>query len=162
MCSTPKTYSNLKTKLFCDMQLQLVWKKVWPSHNNIHTLTWNSPSRRIFWVFRSWCSSGGVMLWRKFTPRAISYRTRILSGQANTGYMVFCYGWNRVTKYVHWITTFHKDTPLTDSKPHHRHAELISHIPREAVHRGSHCSCILWLCRRTLAHCIPQKSGLCS
>lgn len=38
------------------------------------------------------------MLWRKFTPRAISYRIRSRSGQASPGYMSF-YGQGGQT---HW------------------------------------------------------------
>lgn len=55
-----------------------------------HTLTWNSPSSSMFCVFRSWCTRGGFMLWRKLTPRAISYRILRRKGQARTGYVSFC------------------------------------------------------------------------
>lgn len=54
------------------------------------TLTWYSPSSKMFCVFRSWCRSGGFILWRKLTPRAISYSVLSLRGQASSGYKSFC------------------------------------------------------------------------
>lgn len=51
----------------------------------------------MFCVFRSWCKRGGVMLWRKFTPRAISYRILRRKGQPRTGYISFC-RWKCISK----------------------------------------------------------------
>lgn len=48
------------------------WGMVTSSSKSAQTLTWYSPSIRMFWVLRSWCKRGGVILWRKFTPKAIS------------------------------------------------------------------------------------------
>lgn len=55
----------------------------------------------MFCVFRSWCKRGGFMLWRKLTPRAISYRILSRKGQASPGYRSFCRHtwWNSYQKH---------------------------------------------------------------
>lgn len=103
---------------------------VYTTQNSLtRTLTWNSPSNSIFCVFRSWCKRGGFMLWRKLTPRAISYRILSRKGQASTGYMSFCRQSDKNRVRIKWGERNYSKLVQAWNSPIYQLPSLFSFLP---------------------------------